>query len=171
MQKSVKKEVKIEPSKPKNKKPLPRLGVSIKLGNRNVSQESGDEGVASPAASYGQDTIDVSKLEKAWQEFARKQEKFIQQTLQNAHPHVQESNRLVITLENIFQRDKINDIKSDLMPYLRAELHNDDLALEIIVSEDVETHKAYTPREKLEEMMKDNPALVKLIKEFDLELE
>lgn len=151
-------------------KSLPPLGISVRLG-ANKSTDKSAEQVTEKTSIYGHAPLEQAHLESVWKKFADSQEVFLQQTLLHSIPRLKNDTTVVITLENIFQRDKINDIKSTMMPYLRTHLHNEDVELEIEIPENIENHKAYTPREKLEELMKDNPALVKLIKEFDLELE
>ena len=56
------------------------------------------------------------------------------------------------------------------MSYLRKNLKNYDIALDITVNEELDTKYAYTPIEKYEKLKEKNPNLELLRKIFDLDV-
>jgi len=60
--------------------------------------------------------------------------------------------------------------KPDLLGYLRGHLHNHDIAIEVIVNENVKSKIAFTPQDKFNRLKEINPNIELLKKLFDLEL-
>jgi len=58
----------------------------------------------------------------------------------------------------------------DLLSFLRKELNNYDISLEISINEEKEKQYAYTPREKYDKLNEKNPNLDLLRKTFDLDI-
>ena len=58
----------------------------------------------------------------------------------------------------------------DLLSYLRKELNNYDISLEISINEEKEKQYAYTPKEKYDKLNEKNPNLDLLRKTFDLDI-
>ncbi len=166
----------VEAAKPKSTKPrtLPPLGMSVRFGAKKPPKEKTEEKpteqVIEKAASYGNLPVQQAELNVVWEAFAKGQGTFVQQTLMLSHPVLKGESTVHVRLENSFQQEKINDVKPELMPYLRAKLKNDSITVEVSVSASLESTKAFTPKEKLEQMMKSNPALVKLVKTLDLQM-
>lgn len=151
---------------------LPPLGMSVRFGDKKKAVEGQDtEAAAEQVVSYGNTPLDFALLQTVWNDFAQDQETFLQQTLSQANPTIKENAVIHIALVNNFQRDKINEVKAKLLPFLRSHLKNDAISLEVEVSAELESTKAFTPKEKLELMMKDNPALVRLINTLGLEMD
>ncbi len=155
---------------------LPPLGVSIRKKTTVVAESavqgekthtSNDENVAVSDQNY----ITESTLLKVWNTFANIQDTFTKQTLANSNPKLTDNSVIKITLENSFKEEKVKEVQSELMQYLRAQLKNPNLLLQIDVTELAVEKRAYTDREKLAVMLKENPALVKLIEVLGLEME
>jgi hypothetical protein len=53
---------------------------------------------------------------------------------------------------------------------MRAKLHNHDIDIHIIVDENIETKKSFTPLDKFNRLVGINPVLQNLKKIFDLEI-
>jgi hypothetical protein len=60
--------------------------------------------------------------------------------------------------------------KLELLGYLRGKLHNHDISIEIVVNEQMDSRKAFTPQDKFNRLNELNPALEILRKTFDLDL-
>ncbi len=168
--------VKKETAKPSQKspsRPLPPLGLSVKPGaNKAAAQKQNSTPiVADKKEEYNDAIVTQESMLKVWETFANQQEAFIKQTLNNADPTLKNGQEICITLENTFKEDKVNEIKTVLMPFLRRQLRNNQLTLSISITDDLVTTRAFTPKEKLELMMKENPALGKLIDTLGLEME
>ena len=58
----------------------------------------------------------------------------------------------------------------DLLSFLRKELNNYDISLEITINEEKVKQYAYTAKEKYEKLKEKNPNLALLKKTFDLDI-
>lgn len=165
-----KQEVAPKPVKPQAKKKLPGLGVSIRGKSKTEEEKSpaADDQVNEPV---GNRPLNIEEVEAKWRTFARAQENFAEQTLLSAIPHVEGDSTIVVALQNNFQKQTIEDAQQTLVPYLRKQLSNSAIMLKLTVSEALESTRAFTPHEKLKEMIKDHPDLNLLIERFNLEIE
>lgn len=146
--------------------------MSVRFGaKKQADTDQKVEKVVEESASYGNAPLQQKQLNTVWEEYAEQQEGFVKQTLMLANPEVKGDTVIGILLENSFQAEKVMDVKSAMMPYLRNKLNNDSITLDVKISAALESNKAFTPKEKLERLMKDNPALVKLIDTLALEME
>ena len=72
---------------------------------------------------------------------------------------------------NIIQQKDMDEVKAELMEFLRAELRNVRLQLEIVLEEKQSVKKEFlSEREKYERMVEQNPLLEELRKRLDLDL-
>lgn len=146
--------------------------MSVRLGGKKEETAAEQvEQVAEREIAIKNLPLQQALLHTVWEEFASRQDGFVQQTLMLANPEVKGESVIIINLENSFQAEKVNDVKPEMMPYLRSKLQNEDITLEVKISEALESSKAFTPKEKLELLMKDNPSLVKLVNVLGLEME
>lgn len=60
--------------------------------------------------------------------------------------------------------------KFDLLGYLRGKLHNHDIMIEIIVNENMDSRRAFTPQDRFNRLNEMNPNLELLRKTFDLDI-
>ena len=67
-------------------------------------------------------------------------------------------------------KTEVERAKFELLGFLRENLQNYNIDLDITVNETVEKKYAYTPREKFEILKEKNPAIERLRQEFDLEI-
>ncbi|MEL0642751.1 DNA polymerase III subunit gamma/tau [Olleya sp. Ti.3.14] len=75
-----------------------------------------------------------------------------------------------LTFPNATNKVEVERQSFDLMSYLRKNLKNYDIALDITVNEELDTKYAYTPIEKYEKLKEKNPNLELLRKTFDLDV-
>jgi hypothetical protein len=88
--------------------------------------------------------------------------------------HLPRLNNTVLQLElkNSIQETEVMAQKHALFTYLKTELRNARLSLEVIIAKNDEpATKAYTAADKFKLMLENNPSLVKLSKHFDLDLD
>lgn len=78
----------------------------------------------------------------------------------------------IIHLEfpNYTIKTELERAKFELLGFLRENLNNHNIDLEITVDEKVEKKYAYSPREKFDKLKEKNPAIEKLRQEFDLDI-
>ena len=78
---------------------------------------------------------------------------------------------IFVSLDNKVQEEVLNEEKSNILGYLKAELENDKITLKIDVRPIKEEEmKAYTPEDKFKKMANKNPHLLTLKEKFDLEI-
>jgi DNA polymerase-3 subunit gamma/tau len=93
-------------------------------------------------------------------------------SLNSQMPQLSDNNVIRLSMNNTAQEEDFNqNIKNDLLQYLRNELQNDTLTIEILAQEHQQQSVLYTSEEKFKYMSSKNPALEKLKKEWNLDFE
>lgn len=94
-------------------------------------------------------------------------------TLTSKDPKLEESNMVSFVIDNNLQEQKINEIRNELLDFLRRELKNSDIELKLYISdsEDDDNNKLYTAEDKFKHMLSKNDHLNKLKQEFNLDIE
>ena len=75
---------------------------------------------------------------------------------------------------NFFVANEVNKVEMSnemklLLPFLKEKLNHYGIKIEIVVNKTVKEDSIYTPREKFQYLVKINPTLEKLRKNFDLD--
>ncbi|MEO6884459.1 MAG: DNA polymerase III subunit gamma/tau [Bacteroidia bacterium] len=124
--------------------------------------------------SQPEENFSIEALEKAWNAYALKHQKDrmnIYTTLMNKKPILTEKNKLEFTVDNKVQEENLNEDKTNLLGFLRAELKNYALQLTVLINKDDTERKPYTAQDKFKWMAERNPAINKLKQQFDLEID
>lgn len=113
------------------------------------------------------------EMKKAWLDYAQlveKDGKF--NLLSHLTMGVPRLDGHIIHLEfpNYTIKTEVERAKFELLEFLRTNLKNHDIDLDITVNEKVEKKYAYSPREKFEKLKEKNPLIDRLRKEFDLDV-
>lgn len=90
--------------------------------------------------------------------------------MQNCHPHLLKDATFEIAVDNEMVQQLINENKESIIQYMRQQLHNRKIDMQIRVSEATENIRAYSRVERFKLMTEKNPALLRLKQEFGLEL-
>ena len=85
-------------------------------------------------------------------------------------PRLRDKHTILLEFPNQTNKLEVERSKNDLLIYLRKQLNNYSINLEITVNEDLEKQFVYTPREKYEKMKEKNPSMSLLKKTFDLDI-
>ena len=90
--------------------------------------------------------------------------------LEISEPNIFQNNKIIFTVPSKSNKKEIDNDKENLMKFLRSELQNDLIELEVVV--DKSTSKEYysTPQEKFEKLNKINPLLDQFKKDLKLDL-
>ena len=112
----------------------------------------------------------IEQLKQKWKEFVARLDDRpnLQSTLSNL-PELKEDYQLMLEIENTVQEDLINNIKPELVSWLRKELKNSAIQLTSIITERTKGRIIYTDAEKYDELLKENPDLALLRKKFNLD--
>jgi len=85
-------------------------------------------------------------------------------------PELKEDCQLYLETDNSIQEDLINSIKPELVSFLRKELKNSKVEIEIKVTDKIKNKIIYTDLDKFDELVKKNPSLKTLKQKFNLDL-
>ncbi len=117
------------------------------------------------------------ELELKWRTFAdliQNERPRIAVSMRNKYPTVGSGFSIDLVLENEhLKEDFVASVKAPLLTYLRKELLNNSISLNISVKDHQNNGKkmVYTPEDKFEYLVKKNPFVDKLKQQFNLELE
>ncbi len=133
------------------------------------SQEKEEVEVAEeeqPMQAESNEPVTEEDLRKAWKAFAQKKKqvgKDSEFTILNQEIHLKEDGITIpLTLTNPLQEDLLNGFRHELLQFLRAELKNFQLRLDVQIVKETTQKKLYTPREKFNYLLEKNPALQEL---------
>lgn len=114
-------------------------------------------------------------LEGKWARFAHQIKEngnnSIYATLTKRKPVLKDNHTIELTIDNKVQEDYISSIKLDLMNFLRTELNNYSILLDLKIEEVSEEKSLYTSKEKFDKMVEKNPNLKTLQNKLKLMVE
>jgi DNA polymerase III subunit gamma/tau len=151
--------------------------ISISITKPFVQQEKTVENTPARATKMEEkqdNPFSADSLEKAWKHFANEvipEKTHAKNIMLNNLPAIEDKHKLKLVLDQILQENSINEILSELLAFLRHNLMNDFIKLEIIVDITKENTKVMSPQDKFSKMAESNPALLRLKKEFGLEID
>ena len=119
-------------------------------------------------------TFNQDSLKKSWNKFHQKLlnkgRKNLASIIAIAEPEVLENNEISYTLTNETNKIELERNKNELLNFLKTELTNSNIKLNIKVNRLKEKTFIYSPIEKYEKLKKINPRIESLRKEFKLNL-
>lgn len=155
-------------------------GLSIKgILNRVQKEDKAQIQANEPAKEQEQEVMDrplvQSELDIAWQKLAQDKGNppRLASAVPNMNPHILDDGTTIeFYVENASQKNWMEKNKLfQYMSFLRKELSNSKIQLTIKIKEiPKEERKLYMPQEKAEYLLKNNPELVNLSKDLDLEI-
>jgi DNA polymerase-3 subunit gamma/tau len=164
------------PPSPSAAKPVTRRTISIQGPGTPDAEKKNDGVERTVAQDLPRDSYSPVNLQKAWNNFGNslnEQGRYALATaLLKRAPEVKESDRLEFVVDSHAIEKDILEVKADLLAYVRKELNNFHLQLDLLVEvsgKDIQV--PYTPTEKFNRLAERNPALNELRKRLDLELE
>ena len=118
--------------------------------------------------------FDQKSLEQSWKKFQTKISKSGRKNLESilsiSNPELKENDKIEYTLTNNTSRLELNKNKNELIDFLKKDLKNDNISIEVKVNKLKEKKFIYTPTEKYDKLKKLNPNIETLRKEFKLNL-
>jgi DNA polymerase-3 subunit gamma/tau len=137
--------------------------MQILPGTQGIETEQGPENA----------TFTQEDLELQWMSMCnRMPQKLsgIASRMKNMNPVIKEMPAVEVVVANEMIRTEVEQIKGSIVNTLKLHLHNSFITLTVSVAEKGEVEKILTRREQFELMVKQNPSVGKLWKQFDLEL-
>ena len=118
--------------------------------------------------------FDQKSLEQSWKKFQIKisnsGRKNLESILSISNPELKENDKIEYTLTNNTSKLELNKNKNELIDFLKKDLKNDNISIEVKVNKLKEKKFIYTPTEKYDKLKKLNPNIETLRKEFKLNL-
>ena len=109
-----------------------------------------------------------------WKKFAimvREEKPRLYSTLVAEDPIPDENKTIAFEVSNKLQMEAISDIKPELVHFLRKQLNNNSITLDIKINEKESESKPYHPEEKFSRLAEKNPALYGLKQDLSLDFE
>ncbi|APU11278.1 DNA polymerase III subunit gamma/tau [Cellulophaga lytica] len=120
------------------------------------------------------DDFEVERLQELWNKFVDKIEaqgqRILASNLNSDTPVLKDRTTISIQLANDTMKKEVEREKYDLMEYLKKELNNYFITLEITVNEEAVKKFAFTPEEKYQKLREKNSVIDLLRQEFDLSI-
>ena len=137
-----------------------------KIVKKSVEEENYD--------NHPKDAFTQEDLLKYWKDFhsllLKKGEKSLASIIGADEPQLMDNFLVEFTLPNKLMADQLNRDKTKMISYLREQLNNYKLSLEIKINETIEKKFAYTSQEKFDKMKEINPMIEKLRQTFGLDM-
>ena len=174
---SIKKETKVEEIsqveeiKELEKKEISALSLSsLKLKKKVIDEKKKEKEYAEKLSNE----FNSEKLKLKWIQYSKnlseKGNNSLSSLLEINEPNIFQNNKIIFTVPSKSNKKEIDNDRENLIKFLRLELQNDLIELEVIV--DKSTSKEYysTPQEKFEKLNKINPLLDQFKKDLKLDL-
>ncbi|NNM16904.1 MAG: DNA polymerase III subunit gamma/tau, partial [Bacteroidia bacterium] len=165
-----------KPVEPKISNPVSRtVSISQRL-NKTGEVKKKDSEEIDPYAGYPETDFNEEQLKLVIDAFANVQFETGRKNLHTSlttHPaKLNEKFAVEVMVNNKVQVQELNDVKTDLLGFMKEKLNNGAIKLNISVApiEKVE-HRAYTDTDKFKKMAEKNPSLHTFRKTFDLDFD
>lgn len=152
------------------------LGVSIKNPYRNVQDEQPKVAEQNPTLNRAIEedyNINDRDLNHYWQEFANAlpiEQRGIMMRMKNSPAKLISDTAFEMVVDNEIVAKDMTAMIPEIQNYLRRQLHNSKITMNVRVSEPQEIVRAYGRVERFQMMAQKNPELLKLKETFGLEL-
>ncbi len=143
------------------------LGTAAKAASTEETSDTDDE-TELLAHSFSQ-----LALEEKWAEYASivSSDFLLASALTTNKPVLNDDFRIDIEVVNKLQADRLTETKSDLLSFLRQQLNNKLIQVNVTITAIETVAKAYSSTDKFSRMAEKNPALLLLKKTFDMEVD
>ena len=123
---------------------------------------------------FSNNKFDLNSFQNSWNKFQKltvnNGRKNLASILTISIPEIFEDHKVIYTLTNNTNKLELEKSKLELVEFLKKDLKNDNISLEIKVNKLKEKKFIYSPTEKYEKLKKINPNIEILRKEFKLNL-
>ena len=117
--------------------------------------------------------VEPDALRRAWKEFiaANPTEKILISSMSEAVPELVEGTTYLSRVPGEIQMSEIEHNRERIVRFLREKLRNTHIVVNYeLLPESERPHQAFSPREKIQEMIAENSAVEELVKAFSLEI-
>lgn len=192
--KTVEPEAITEPQKslsdiPESKKPAPikkagklsSLGLKSKTSSLSINELTAEKQVEATHESIeytsnSRNVFTTDELLKVWNTLAEKIKKdqlegssMVYAAMTTHTPKLEKDFQILLKVDNKSQEEEVKHFRTDIHSFLRKALKNGAVELITSIQKDKKQKKAYTPEEKFNKLAEENPKLLRLKKELDLD--
>ena len=157
-----------------SKKDISGLSLSSLKAKKVIKNLALDKKKEEKSSGTYNSKFDQKSLEQSWKKFQIKisnsGRKNLESILSISNPELKENNKVEYTLTNNTSKLELNKNKNELIDFLKKDLKNDNISIEVKVNKLKEKKFIYTPTEKYDKLKKLNPNIETLRKEFKLNL-
>lgn len=117
------------------------------------------------------DEFSQDELDDRWRKFAysvKLHDLDLYSTLTANKPTLKEGFIVELKIFNSAQEADVNNRKAELLAYLRKQLNNTAIDLEMVIDKEAESKGVYTIQDKYKKLVEKNPHVDTLRKKFDL---
>ncbi|MDR0231565.1 MAG: DNA polymerase III subunit gamma/tau [Dysgonamonadaceae bacterium] len=154
-------------------KAVPKNVMSVSLKNPAGHQEEKKPDVAKQTQLDIVTPFSPLDLHEAWRRYAEtlSEKIHLKNTMLNNLPALKENYRIEVLVYNPQQEQALKDEIISLAEFLRKELKNTSIIIDVSITEENTKKLAYTDKEKFELLVSKNESLSSLVKEFKLRLD
>lgn len=146
------------------------LSGEKKAGNESEKGNENENRAGMPKNAFTQE-----QLEKVWNTYANelkaKGRNSLAAALMSKRPVMLNVASLEFTVNNKALEESINEDKMNFLGFLRQQLNNYDIQLQIVIAAAEEKTNLYTATDRYKHLAEKNPAINKLRQAFDLDIE
>ena len=142
---------------------------NVEAAKQQASQQATS---TKPKQEVRQQPFTHQQLLEAWQQYinTHTHEQLIVNTMQMAKPEPVNDTLYEIHVASQGQMEFFESNKANIMAFLRDQVGNDMLAIDVKLAEDNGEHRIWTPREVVEGLKQHNAGFVKFLKDYQLGL-
>lgn len=147
-----------------------RKGAGIRISEAHLPKEE----VEVDINSLPKDEFTEGQMQNIWNERVNvlfKTSPSMLSSLTKHPPKLKEDLTIELELDGAHQLEQLQESKTELIDAIRKDLNNFSVQLETPVKEVVTQKKAYTPKERYQQLAAENPHLETLRKEFNLDID
>lgn len=147
------------------------IGVSLSSLGKAKEETKQDSG---PVVISKNERYTQEQLTKEWQNYIQnldEEEVLLYQSMTQCSPVMISLSEFEIIVNNKGQKERLEEKATDILTALRIKLKNGSIVMKVRESENNEKKLAFTADEKFRLMVEQNPTLLKLKDEFNLEID
>ena len=144
----------------------------VLVNKTNDNNETATQQATEKQTTVRREAFTKEQLTQAWKHYieTHPNEQVVISTMLMSTPQKVNDTLYVIEVENQAQVQFMDDNKGKLMTFLRDEVKNDMLAIDVKISEKKSERRIWTPREVVDGIRKNNPKFDQFINDFQLGL-
>ncbi|MDR3061471.1 MAG: DNA polymerase III subunit gamma/tau [Dysgonamonadaceae bacterium] len=150
------------------------VSISLKeIRNKKEEEKAVGEHVAETDRELPRNSFTREELIAKWKAYAQdiREKIHLKNTMLNISPDLKDKETVFVSVYNPGQAQKLQEESTSLVEFLRRELKNASIRMEVDITEQENTQIAYTESDKYKLFVSKNPQLQQFVNEFRLRLD